>query len=189
MNQLLSPLDGCFHRVLCNYVYIYIYIFVYVPGLRTIYIYTHIHVMLWYMLYMRFFGISGRFVYIYNYILYTVYVFKHTHFRHWHLFWVPGRWYSLLTLLHTSWPQPWVNITDVTKHQKNNSTKYKCMFFIYSNLHIYIYLHVHTHICSFLIQWVFIIRPSSRVSIVGLTSKLCFLVDYSNEPPWSFCFG
>lgn len=187
MNQLLSPLDGCFHRVLYNYIYIYIY--VYVAGLRTIYIYIYT-----FMLCFGICCICAFLVYlidlnIYNYIFYTVYVFKHTHFRNWHLFGVPGRWYSSLTLLHTSWPQPWVNITDVTKHQKSNSTIYKCIFFTYSILHINIYIHVHTHICSFLIQWVSIIRPSSRVSIVGLTSKLCFLVDYSNEPPWSFCFG
>ena len=84
-------------------------------------------------------------LYIYSYILYTVYVFKHTHFRNWHLFGVPGRWYSSLTLLHTSWPQPWVNITDVTKHQKSNSTIYKC-FFLYSNLHIYIYMYIHIYV-------------------------------------------
>ena len=84
-------------------------------------------------------------VYIYNYILYTVDVFKHTHFRNWHLFGVPGRWYSSLTLLaspanmiislHTSWPQPRVNMTDVTKHQTSNSTIYKCKCVLYISIY------------------------------------------------------
>ena len=193
MNQLLSSLDGCFHRVLQGYAQLLIS---HILCFGTCYTYTQSKYTYIYI------------IFIYIYILYTCFWSKHC--GNWDIFGAPWGSYDSLTLLDTNWPQPGVYITDVTKHQKSNSTVYLYIIYIHVYLfyiqictciqYIYIELYVHAHMLHFhfLHNAYFSSDIFSGCSVwvwgtgfprQSLTSQLLFLVEFSIEPRWSFCLG